>query len=173
MSSLREKAQKIKMIILDVDGVMTDGRVAVTYDETETKFFDIKDGFGVSLAHRVGLKTAIISGRECRATTIRAAELGIQEVHQKIFVKMECYNELKEKYSYSNDEIAFIGDDLIDLPMIRSVGFSGAVADAVTEVISEADFLSSKRGGRGAVREFLEFIIKSKGLWEKATERYF
>jgi len=168
-----EKAAKVKMIILDVDGVMTDGRVVIGDDSTESKFFDIKDGFGISLAHRVGIKTAIISGRKCDATTKRAKELGIEEVHQNIFVKMDCYKEIKQKYNLKDENFAFIGDDLIDLPMLSVVGFSGAVADATSCLIERVDFVSSKKGGRGAVREFIEFIIKANGLWEKAVERYF
>jgi len=171
--SLEDKAAKVKLIILDVDGVMTDGRVVYANDGVETKFFDIKDGFGIRLAHRVGIRTAIISGRKCEANIKRAKELGIEEVHQNVFVKMECYEKLKEKYSLRDEEIAFIGDDLIDIPILVRVGFSCAVADAVSHVLERVDFVSSKNGGRGAVREFIEFIINAKGLWEEAAGRYF
>jgi len=170
---LKEKAGKVKIIILDVDGVMTDGRVVYANDGAETKFFDIKDGFGIRLAHRVGIKTAIISGRKSEANMKRARELEIEEVHQNAFVKMDSYEEIKKKYSLRDEEIAFMGDDLIDIPVLVRVGFSGAVADAVSHVLERVDFVSSKNGGRGAVREFIEFIINARGLWEEAAGRYF
>ncbi|MFV1951955.1 MAG: KdsC family phosphatase [Nitrospinota bacterium] len=167
-----EKAKKIKLLILDVDGVMTDGRIILGDDGKELKFFDVKDGHGIKLAHRAGLTTAIISGREAKLVLLRAKELGIEIVYQNTHDKVGICEKILKQKGFSAEETAYIGDDIVDLPIMSKVGFSIAVADALPYVKDAADLVTEKKGGRGAVREAIEFILKAQGHWEKLFERY-
>jgi 3-deoxy-D-manno-octulosonate 8-phosphate phosphatase (KDO 8-P phosphatase) len=167
-----EKAKKIKLLILDVDGVMTDGRIILGDDGKELKFFDVKDGHGIKLAHQAGLTTAIISGRESRLVSFRAKELGIKIVYQNIHDKSGICEEIMKEKGFSHDEVAYIGDDIVDLSIMNKVGLSIAVADALPYVKDAADLVTAERGGRGAVREAIEFILKAQGRWERLFEEY-
>jgi len=161
----RERAKKIKMIVMDVDGTLTDGTLLVFPDGEELKSYNVKDGTGILLAHLAGLKTGIITGKISRSLHKRAEKLDIMEVHQGIFDKKRVLFEILEKNSLNPEQIAYIGDDLGDLEVIKAVGFAGAVADAHPEIKKNCHFICSKSGGRGAVREFIEFILESQDKW--------
>jgi 3-deoxy-D-manno-octulosonate 8-phosphate phosphatase (KDO 8-P phosphatase) len=170
---VEEKVKKIKMIVFDIDGVMTDGRIIFSSGGAEIKFFDVRDGFGIRLAHRVGLKTALITGRSCEANIQRAQELGIEDVYQDAHEKIEAYEEILNKHQLNDEEVCYVGDDLVDLPLMRRVGLGLAVAGAEADVTAEADYVTRSFPGRGAVREVVELILKTQGTWEKAVGKYF
>ena len=167
-----ERAKKIRMVILDVDGVLTDGGVYIGADGELFKSFNIKDGMGIALWQKDGFKTAIITGRSSKMLEARAAELHITEFRQGCVDKRGAYKDIKEKYGFADDEIAYIGDDLIDLPVMMQVGFAAAPSDAVEEVRERAHFTARCTGGHGAVREILEFIMKSQGVWHKIVNTF-
>lgn len=167
-----DKLRKIKLLVMDVDGVLTDGSIIIHSDGSESKCFNVKDGHGIVMLHRIGVKTAIVSGRYSKPVEFRARELGIEIVYQGALDKLRVYNEIKEKYGFTDEEIAYIGDDVVDLPIIRRVGFSIAVADAHPEVKKHVDYVTVAEGGKGAVREVTELIIKAKDRWEYLMERY-
>lgn len=167
-----ERAKRVKLVIFDVDGVMTDGGIYIGRDGELYKSFFCRDGLGITLAHRAGLLTAIITGRTSEQTAYRAKELHISAVWQGHLDKRAAYRELKEKFQLRDEEIAYIGDDLIDLPVMLQVGFPTAVADAAPEVRARAAMVSGFPGGHGAVREILEFILKAQGLWENILAGY-
>lgn len=160
--TIQSKLKNIKLLLLDVDGVLTDGRIVYTSDGVEQKFFDAHDGYGFTLALRHGLKLGIISGRSSPMVTKRASEFMIDEVHQDVQDKLEVYNAIKKKYRISDKEIAYIGDDLMDVPVLKNVGFSACPYDAIEEIFSCVDFVSSKGGGRGCAREVIDMILKAK-----------
>jgi len=161
----REKAQKIKMIVMDVDGTLTDGTLLILPDGEELKSYNVKDGTGILLAHLAGLKTGIITGKISKSLQKRAQKLDIMEVHQGILDKKRTLSEILEKNGLTPEQIAYIGDDLGDLDVIKAVGFAGAVADAHPEIKKNCHFICRKEGGRGAVREFIEFILESQDKW--------
>ena len=155
----KERAQKIKMIIMDVDGTLTDGSLIILPDGEELKSYNVKDGTGILLAHLAGLKTAIITGKRSRSLEKRAEKLQISEIHQGILDKKKVLQEIKAKNNLREEQIAYIGDDLGDLEVIKDVGLAAAVADAHLEIKKHSHFICSKPGGKGAVREFIEFIL--------------
>lgn len=162
----------IKLMIIDVDGVLTDGRIFFSDSGEEQKVFHVKDGSGITYWHRAGLRSAIISGRTSRAVEHRAKELGISDVYQGAQFKLGAYESIIKKRKVKDDEVCYIGDDLIDLPVLRRVGFSVAVPDAPREVLSKVDYVTKSPGGGGAVREVVEKILKAQGKWEKILKRY-
>jgi 3-deoxy-D-manno-octulosonate 8-phosphate phosphatase (KDO 8-P phosphatase) len=162
----------IKLLVLDVDGVLTDGRMVVSADGSESRFFNSHDGHGIRLWRRAGLKVAFLSGRHSEATTYRAEHLEAEYVFQDCHYKLPVLKELLEKLSLSPQEVACVGDDLPDLPMITYVGFGVAVANAVDEVKQYADYVTTRRGGHGAVREVVEYILKNTGRWQQLMKRY-
>lgn len=168
--TIMDKARQIKMLVMDVDGVLTDGRIIVGSGSEEFKFFNVLDGEGVVLARSAGLKIALISGRFSRATERRAQELFIDDVYQGISKKEEPYEELLKKYGLNDAEVAYIGDDLLDLSVMRRVGFAASVPNACEEVRKSAVYVTRLSGGQGAVREVIELILKSQGKWEKILE---
>lgn len=161
---LKAIANKIKMVVFDVDGVMTDG--SLTFDENgvEYKTFNCKDGLGVVMLKRFGVVPAIITARNNGTVVHRAKILGITELYQGQKNKLVALDELLEKYNVTYDEVAYMGDDLPDLCVMDKVGLPACPADAVEEILDVAKFVSTKGGGRGAVREFANFILKSKGV---------
>lgn len=169
---IKEKAKKIKLLILDVDGVMTDGSIILDNNGNEFKKFHVRDGHGIKMLIRTGVNVAIITGRESKVVERRAKELGITDVYQNYLKKIEAYEKIKEKYALKDDEIACIADDVVDLPIMKCTGLSFAVADAVVEVRKHASIVAKNKGGRCAVREAVEIILKSKGLWTGIIERY-
>jgi 3-deoxy-D-manno-octulosonate 8-phosphate phosphatase (KDO 8-P phosphatase) len=163
---------KIKMLVMDVDGVMTDGTVIINSDGSEGKNFSIVDGHGVKLWHRAGFQTAIISGRPSGATTVRAEQLSIGHMVQGAKKKLPAFDSLLEELSLDYSEVAFVGDDLLDLPLVRRAAFGVAVANAVDELKEVADYTTTKPGGSGAVREVIEYILKQNGKWQGLMQRY-
>lgn len=172
ITELKKKAEKIKLIILDVDGVLTDGKIVYDSEGREIKAFNIHDGHGIRLLHDAGISVAIITGRQSKVVEIRASELGITDVFQKAHYKNSVYQELLKKYNLKDENAAFVGDDLIDLSILRSVGFAVAVSNAVDEVKEYAHMITKKAGGEGAVREVIDFIIKAQGKWDRLIEGY-
>ncbi len=167
-----ERAKKIKLIIFDVDGVLTDGGIYIGAGGELFKAFHCHDGFGITVAHRAGLQTAILTGRESVCTSNRAKELGITAVKQGHMNKRGAYRELKAEFNLRDEEIAYVADDVLDLPVFVQVGFRAAVGDAKIEVKERAHFVAEKFGGRGAVREVLEFILKAQGKWAEIIREY-
>jgi 3-deoxy-D-manno-octulosonate 8-phosphate phosphatase (KDO 8-P phosphatase) len=172
MTTLLERARRTRLLIMDVDGVLTDGRIIQDAQGHELKVFDVKDGHGIVMAHRAKLRTALISGRESETTVRRAEELGIEIVFQKIWNKLEAYEKILEETHLTPAEVAYVGDDVIDIPLLRRVGLAVAVADAVDEVKAVAHLVTQRGGGQGAIREVIEFILKAQGHWASLLERY-
>lgn len=162
----------IKLLVVDVDGVLTDGRIFCSDSGEEQKVFHVRDGSGITYWHRSGFKSVIISGRTSRAVEHRARELGISDVYQGAQQKLDVYEEIIEKYGLRDEEVCYVGDDLIDLPVLRRVGFSVAVPDSPEEVLSAVDYVTKAPGGGGAVREVVEKVLKSQGKWEGIMKRY-
>jgi 3-deoxy-D-manno-octulosonate 8-phosphate phosphatase (KDO 8-P phosphatase) len=170
-------ARRIRLVGLDVDGVLTDGGLYIgataTGEPIESKRFEITDGLGVRLLQESGVEVAIITGRVSHAVRIRAEELGIAECHQDATAaKLPIMVALLERLGLGWDEAAFVGDDLPDLPILRRVGLPVAVANAVAEVRAEARWVTQRSGGRGAIREFVEALLRARGEWNTAVERY-
>ncbi len=164
--------KKIKLIILDVDGVLTDGKIITGSDGTEYKNFNVRDGTGVTLGHYAGLQFAIISGRYSKVISIRAKELGIKYIFQDVKEKIKAYEDLKKKIKLKDDQICFIGDEIIDIPVMEKCGFAAVPYDCVDEIKKYADYICRRKGGDGCVREIIEMIIKAHGLWEKTLAKY-
>ncbi len=166
------RARRVRLIVFDVDGVLTDGGVYIGPEGEVMKRFDIKDGLGIALWHRVGGKTAILTGRSSEIVRRRAEELHITNVRQGCADKREAYEALKAELSVSDDEVAYLGDDLIDLPVMRRVALPIAVGDAVPEVKSAARLVTRRPGGHGAAREAIERILKAQDRFEDAAVSY-
>jgi 3-deoxy-D-manno-octulosonate 8-phosphate phosphatase (KDO 8-P phosphatase) len=173
MATETEKARAIKLLILDVDGVLTDGKIVYADRGEELKCFDVKDGHGIKLLLRAGIEVALVTGRKSAAVEHRAQDLGINLVFQKALNKIEAYEELRATQKLRDEELCVMGDDLPDLPILRKCGFSVAVPDSVDEVKREVDYVTNKEAGKGAVREVCEIILKAQGLWGRVTARYF
>ncbi len=170
---MEDRCKKIRLLLLDVDGIMTDGRIIYDNNGIESKAFDVKDGHGLKLLQRAGVRVGIITGRESRVVVQRARELGIGIVHQAAKEKIVPYLQVLKETGLQDEQIAYAGDDLVDLPILRRVGLALSVADGVEEVRSCVHYVTQRRGGRGAVREMCEMILKKSGRWQGVTERYF
>jgi len=166
LMSKKKRARKIKMIIMDVDGTLTDGTLLLLPDGEELKSYNVKDGAGILLAHLAGLKTGIITGKISKALEKRAEKLKIIDVHQGILNKKKVLSEILDKNELNPEHIAYIGDDLGDLEVMKSVGLAGAVADAHPEIKKHSHFICRNPGGKGAVREFIEFILEAQDKWQ-------
>ncbi len=169
---LEHLAKKIKLLILDVDGVLTDGGIILDNEGNEFKVFNVRDGHGIKMLIRAGVKVAIISGRQSKVVERRAKELGITEVYQKTGDKLEVYHELISRYGLKSDEVAYMGDDIVDIPLLKVVGFPIAVADADEYTKQFALLVTNNKGGRGAVREVTDLILKAQGLWPEDIGGY-
>lgn len=173
---MTERARRVRLLLLDVDGVLTDGGIFFLPDGDgglmESKVFDVTDGAGIALARRAGLVTGIISGRTSPVVTARASELGIGEVHQGVRDKAQVLGRIVETRGIPPAEIAFAGDDVVDVPVMRRVGFPVAVQNAPDEVRAHAAYVTAARGGRGAVREIVELILKAQGKWEGLVREF-
>jgi 3-deoxy-D-manno-octulosonate 8-phosphate phosphatase (KDO 8-P phosphatase) len=174
-AALRNRASQIKLVLMDVDGTMTDGGVTLLSqpDGTalEIKTFDAHDGQGLTLARSAGLRTGCITGRESAALLRRAQEMKMEFIYMKQPVKMPAYEEILRKAGVPDSAVAYIGDDLPDIPIMRRAGFAVAVGDAVPEVKKAAHYTTKAVAGRGAVREAVEVILKSKGTWEEMIDK--
>ncbi len=162
----------IKMLVMDVDGVFTDGTVIISDEGVQSRRFSFLDGHGIKLWHRAGLTSAIISGKDSPATVIRAKQLDIEHIATGCTKKLPAFESLLAQTGLKADQVACVGDDLLDLPLIRRAGFGVAVANAVDELKEAADYITTRTGGCGAVREVVEHILKAAGKWEKLMERY-
>jgi len=172
MDDLQRRASRIKLILMDCDGVLTDGRLWLTEDGNEQKSFNTHDGLGLTLLHRAGLRSGIISGRNSSAVSRRAQQLGIEFVRQGDPEKIAAFEEILRQAEVDESEVAFIGDDLTDIPLMQRVELAVAVADAVMETRSVAHYVTRAPGGRGAVREVVELVLKSQGRWNDLLEHY-
>jgi 3-deoxy-D-manno-octulosonate 8-phosphate phosphatase (KDO 8-P phosphatase) len=166
--ALAERCRRLRLILTDVDGVMTDGSVLLLPDGQEAKAFHVRDGLGVALAHLAGLKTGLVSGRAAPLVERRAAELKMAIVRQGVLDKGAALAEILTQESLAPHEVAYIGDDVNDLPMLLSVGLSAAPADAPLEVRAQVFMVMEARGGAGCLREFIEAILRARGDWERA-----
>jgi len=164
--------KQIKLLAMDVDGVLTDGTITVCSDGTESKSFHLLDGHGIRMWQRAGLRTALISGRQSEVTKKRADELNIEFLYQPCQQKLVCFEKLLSDSGLDAKNIAYVGDDLLDLPIVRRAGFGVAVANAVDELKNAAHYVTSRTGGKGAVREVIEYILKNTGQWDALMERY-
>ena len=169
---IETRGKKIKLVVLDVDGVLTSGEIIFGRDGELMKKFNAQDGLGITAAHKAGLKTAIITARESQIVHLRSAELKITDVCQGTMNKVESLLELVSKYNLTLEQVAYVGDDLNDLPVIGCVGLACAVANAVWEVKNHAHLVTNHKGGQGAVREVIEFILKTQGKWESIVKSY-
>jgi 3-deoxy-D-manno-octulosonate 8-phosphate phosphatase (KDO 8-P phosphatase) len=173
--ALKKRAGQISLILMDVDGTMTDGSVTLLSQTDgaalEIKTFDAHDGQGLTLAQTAGLRTGCITGRESAALLRRAHEMKMEFIYMKQPVKMPAYEEIIKKAGLSDAAVAFIGDDLPDIPLMRRVGLAVAVGDAVPEVKEVAHYTTKALAGRGAVREAIELVLKSKGIWEAMIDK--
>ena len=172
-NALKEKLEQIKLLICDVDGVLTDGTLIYTTNGEEAKNFSVLDGVGFHMLNRldIDLKTAWITGRECATTSYRSEKLKIDKVYNGVIRKIESYNELKEEYNIQDHEICFIGDDIIDMPLFEKVGLAVSVPNAPDYVSKHAHYITSKAGGHGAVREVIDLIISSRGNFDDAINQ--
>jgi 3-deoxy-D-manno-octulosonate 8-phosphate phosphatase (KDO 8-P phosphatase) len=169
---LIEIAKHIRLVIFDVDGVLTDGSIILDNDGNEIKSFHVRDGHGIKMLIRAGIHVALITGRHSKVVERRARELGITEVFQKCYDKRKAYRQLAKKYSLDDREVAYIGDDIVDIPLLLRVGLPVVVADADDNVKSSALMVTSKGGGRGAAREVSDFILKAQGSWQTILDGY-
>lgn len=172
---LKKRAAKIQVLLMDVDGTMTDGSVTLL-SQTETtaleiKTFDAHDGQGLTLAHTAGLRTGCITGRKSSALLRRAHEMNMEFIYMKQPLKEPAFEEILRKAKVPESSVAYVGDDLPDLPIMRRVGLAVAVGDAVPEVKKAAHYVTKARAGRGAIRESVELILKSKGIWEAMIDK--
>jgi len=167
-----DRAKRIKLLIVDIDGVMTDGRIVYSIYGDELKFFDVTDGFGISLLRTAGIPSVIITAKKSRIVTLRARDMRVAKAYQGYLDKLIPYENVLKRFKVAPEEICFIGDDLIDIPVLKRVGFAVAVPNAVEETKGAAHYITSKTGGRGAVREVCDMILKSQGKWELAAGKF-
>ncbi|MBI5024001.1 MAG: HAD-IIIA family hydrolase [Candidatus Omnitrophica bacterium] len=164
--TLKTKLNKIKLLAMDVDGVLTDGKIVVDAQGKELKFFDVQDGFGLVLLRQAGIKTAILSARSSPAVTARAEDLKIDKICQDAYPKTSAYERLIRESGCTDEQVCFMGDDLPDLPVLKRVGLAVAVPNAMDELKKIAHYVTTRRGGAGAVREVIELILKAQGKWK-------
>jgi len=169
---IEDRARHIKLLLMDCDGVLTDGRIWLFEDGEEQKGFHTRDGLGIELWHRAGMKSGIISGRKSSAVERRARGLGMSFVVQGVTEKVRAFTETVTQAGVTNEEVAFIGDDLNDIPLMMRSGLGIAVADAAVEARERAHYVTQLAGGYGAVREVIELILKAQGRWDALTADY-
>ena len=171
-AELVTRAARVSALVLDVDGVLTDGRIIYDAFGDELKCFDVQDGAGVALWHAAGLRSALITSRKGKMVSRRAKELNVDFVSQKAMKKLVPYERFLARYRLSHNQICAIGDDVMELPILRRVGFAVAVPSAPDEVKAACHYVTRHAGGRGAVREVIELILKAKGLWGEALKPF-
>ena len=172
LSEVGRRAARVRLLLLDCDGVLTDGRITPVEGGEELKSFHTRDGHGLVMLHRAGLRSGIISGRRSRLVELRAADLGISFVRQGALDKVEVFEGLLAEAGVAAAEVAYVGDDVVDIPLMRRSGLALAVADATPDTRDAAHHVTRLPGGGGAVREVCELILKAQGLWEGLMERY-
>ena len=169
---LLERAKRITTLVVDVDGVLTDGRIIYDEDGNELKHFDVQDGAGMVFWSRAGLRSAIITARRSRLLKRRAKEMRVQYLRQKALVKLPAYETMLKRWKLTDEQVCVVGDDLMELPLLRRAGLAVAVPNAVEDVKAIAHYVTQRPGGRGAVREVIDALLKAQGLWEQVTARY-
>lgn len=167
-----KKAKKIKLLLLDVDGVLTDGRIIYDSKGRDSRFFDVHDGMGVYLLKKAGIPTILLTAKGSRAIKPRAQDMGVEKVFSDISPKSTVLEKITKQYHISLEEVCFVGDDLVDLCVMKRVGFPVAVFNAAPEIRNVAAYVTFKQGGRGAVREVAELLLKSQGKWQGQVEHY-
>ncbi len=170
--SVHARAERIKLILFDVDGVLTDGKVLLHGDVSESKTFDIKDGTAIVWELRLGLIVGFLSARSSAATTQRAAQLGVTLLHQGVASKLETFDQIVDELLLENEQVAYMGDDVLDLPVLSRAGLATAPADAAPDVRERVHWVSGARGGDGAGRELIEMILKAQGKWDALVGAY-
>jgi len=168
-----ERAKKIKLLVLDVDGVLTDGKLIYGNYGDELKNFGVNDGLGIFLLRQVGIKSVILTAKASRVVRRRAKDLRIDKVYQNFHYKIEALKKICAKFKVEPEEVCFMGDDVIDVPVLKNVGLAVCPPNAMEEVKPFSHFITEKCGGNGAVREVCNFILRAQDKWDKATERYF
>lgn len=171
-SEIQDRAARIKLLLMDCDGVLTDGRIWILENGEDQNAFHTRDGLGIHLLHRSGLKSGIISGRISSALERRAQSLGVSYLWQGRDDKRQAFADTLAQAQVVNEEVAFVGDDLTDLPLMAQSGLAIAVADAVTEVQARAHYVTKADGGHGAVREVVELILRAQGRWDDLVKSY-
>lgn len=172
-AKIRKKAKKIKLLLLDVDGVLTDGGIVMNDRGEEVKQFNVRDGHGIRLLLRAGVQIGLITGRTSKVVGHRARDLGIRILYQKAYDKLDIYQKIKRKSGLKDQQIAYVGDDIVDLPILSKVGLAMTVRDCWAELKREVDYVAAGKGGRGAVREIIELLLKAQGKWQGVTRRYY
>ena len=170
--TLHAKASRVRLLLFDVDGVMTDGMVMMHADGSESKSFHIRDGAAIVWAQRAGLIVGLLSARTSGATAQRAAQLAIRTVSQGVTNKLAGYERIIQDAGVTDEDVAFMGDDLLDIPVLRRVGLSAAPADAALEVRERVDWVSPSGGGRGAVRDLIELVLRAQERWDGIVQQY-
>lgn len=171
-SSLLERARKVKFLVLDVDGVLTKGEIMLDSRDNEIKVFNVRDGHGLVMLRKSGVEIGVITGRQSVALERRMRELGISELYQGAREKLAVFCQILKKFELKEEEVAAVGDDIIDLSILTRVGLSAAPSDAHEEVKRRVDYVTKSKAGEGAVREICDLIIKSKGFWERFIDEY-
>ncbi len=169
---IAEQASRVRLILFDVDGVLTDGRLLVHADGSESKLFDIKDGTGIVWAQRLGLTVGLLSARSSAATAQRASQLGITLVHQGVASKLETCEQIADSLMLDDDQVAYMGDDILDLPVLGRVGLAAAPADASDDVRSRVHWVAKAKAGAGAARELIELILRAQDRWDSIVATY-
>ena len=172
-AEVRKQVEAVKLLVLDVDGVMTDGRLYYHDDGTESKAFDVRDGHGIKMLKQAGIETVLISGRSSPLVEKRAADLGIKDVVQGVRDKVPVLEKLLSEKKVGIEETAYVGDDVVDLPVMNRVRFAVAVADASEYLFDIAHYVTLAQGGKGAVREVAELILGVQNKWDKVAQVYF
>jgi len=172
MDSIEKRASRIRLVLFDVDGVLTDARVVLHGDGRESKQFHIRDGIAMVCAQRVGLQIGLLSARVSPTTAERAAQLGITLVHQGVASKVDAFDDILRGVRLSDEDVAYMGDDIVDLGVLARAGLAGAPADAVPEVRQRAHWIAQSAGGAGAAREFLELILRTQGRWDAIVRSF-
>jgi 3-deoxy-D-manno-octulosonate 8-phosphate phosphatase (KDO 8-P phosphatase) len=167
-----ERARRVRLLLFDVDGVLTDGRLLIDSDGREAKQYHIRDGTGLVWARQSGLLTGFLSARASGSTTERARQLGISIVRQGADDKLKAYAELLDEHNLTDAEVAYMGDDVLDLPVLRRAGLSAAPSDAAPEVLERVHWTSGRRGGDGAARELIEHVLRAQGRWNDLVARF-
>ena len=171
-SSIDSQARRIRLVLFDVDGVLTDGKILLHADGTESKQFDIKDGTGIVLAQRAGLTVGFLSARMSAPTARRAAQLGVTLLHQGVANKLATYEHIVDQLLVNDEHVAYMGDDVVDLPVLARAGLAAAPADATADVTSRVHWVSLARGGHGAARELIEVILRAQEKWDPIVREY-
>jgi 3-deoxy-D-manno-octulosonate 8-phosphate phosphatase (KDO 8-P phosphatase) len=171
--TLDDRLRAVEILLLDVDGVLTDGKILIDDRGVESKAFDVTDGHGLKMLQRADVAVGIVTGRTGEVVTHRARELGIEEVHQGAKEKASVVRDILRRRNLRPEAVGYVGDDIVDLPVLLQVGLAVSVPSAPEDVRARVHWVTSREGGRGAVREVCEAILKAKGRWDEITAKYF